>query len=82
MTSTNENAAEEAIQKALEAPTLLDAIHSITAWEHNRSLEDFLQTGKRRDSFKSLLGQVMERHPLLHRPKPNPNAKLPTMESM
>lgn len=67
MTSTNENAVEEAIQKALEAPTLLDAIHSITAWEHNRSLEDFLQTGKRRDSFKTLQEQTVRRFQMLDR---------------
>lgn len=61
MTSSNVNAEEEAIRKALEAPTMIDAIYSITAWEHNRSLEDFLQTGKRRDSFKTLQEQTIRR---------------------
>jgi hypothetical protein len=67
MTSTSENAVEEAIQKALEAPTLIDAIYSITAWEHNRSLEDFLNTGKRRDSFKLLQEQTIRRFQALDR---------------
>lgn len=67
MTSSNVNDVEEAIQKALEAPTLLEAIHSITAWEHNRALVDFLHTGKRRDNFKALQEQTIRRFQALDR---------------
>lgn len=67
MTSTSENDAEEAIRKALEAPTLLDAIHSITEWEHTRAIAFFLNTGKRINNFKTLQEQTVRRFQMLDR---------------
>lgn len=62
MTSTDQSAEENAIQLALEQPSLAEALSSIAEWEHDRALNHFLSTGKRETNFGSLITQVLRRH--------------------
>lgn len=69
MTSINESVVEEAILKALEQPQLVEALNSVSEWEHERALNHFLNTGKRETNYAYLITQVLRRHPLgYHQP--------------
>lgn len=70
MTSINESDVDEAILKALEHPQLVEALNSISEWEHERALNHFLSTGQRETNYAHLITQVLRRHPLSnHQPE-------------
>lgn len=54
--------AQAAIDRAIQYENQLDAIDWIVNWEHERAQTMFLNTGKRENNFRYLIGQVVIKH--------------------